>query len=451
MTENIQDSAAGCGAWRVAPEAMDTHRPGPEQPSETAAGQPLQGLRVAVKDLYAVQGHPVGAGNPAYLAQQQPEPEHAWAVAALLRSGASLEGIAHTDEFAYSIAGRNQFYGTPCNGLHPERIPGGSSSGSATVVALGQAEIGLGTDTGGSIRVPAAYQGLYGLRTSHGLLPSTGLLPLAPDFDTIGWLTRDAQTLEAVATALVQEATGLPAGGSERPPVRRILMDEALLAQAEEDVAAALHQLLHQWCHVPGTELETVRTGLAWHLDEWAEAFRISQAAQAWRHWGPWVQEHPQALTESGTRRFHEASRVSAAEEREARRTAERARREIRVAVPFGAALAIPAAATVAPALGATARTEELVRRKTMRITCLGGLSGLPVATAPARTASGLGAGLGLMGSWGTDVELTQLLSRTVARAATDLDLLATAPAASDPAEEQALGQTLDRGLREGI
>lgn len=428
MTEYLKDGASGVGVWRVPPESMKSELRAvgcPADPAGRPAAGPLDGLRVAVKDLYAVQGHAVGAGNPVYLAQQQTASEHSWAVAALLRAGAVLEGIAHTDEFAYSIAGRNQFYGTPRNGRDADRIPGGSSSGSASAVALGLADIGLGTDTGGSIRVPAAYQGLFGLRTSHGLLPTTGVLPLAPDFDTIGWLTRDAETLTAVAGALVEDATRASASQGARPKVRRILVDEALLAQTEDDVAAALRQLLEYWGQVSGTELESVRTGLAWHVDEWAEAFRLSQAAQAWRQWGPWVEQNPDALSASGARRFRTASRVTRTEEREARRVAERARREIRVAVPFGAALAVPAAATAAPSLEATVQTEELVRRKTMRITCLGGLSGLPVAVAPTRTAAGLGTGLGLMGSWGTDVELTQMLSRTVARAAAVEGLLA--------------------------
>src|SRR4051794_6997882 len=111
-------------------------------------GGPLTGLRVAVKDLFALAGHPVGAGVPAYLDAARPEPRTASAVAALLDAGADVAGIARTDEFAYSIAGANPHYGTPPNAAVPGALPGGSSNGPASAVGLGQADIGLGTDTG---------------------------------------------------------------------------------------------------------------------------------------------------------------------------------------------------------------------------------------------------------------------------------------------------------------
>jgi Asp-tRNA(Asn)/Glu-tRNA(Gln) amidotransferase A subunit family amidase len=114
---------------------------------------PLTGMSVAVKDLFALEGHPIGAGNEEWLAQRSPETTTAPAAAALMTAGAVVAGIARTDEFAYSLAGTNAHYGTPPNPKAPDRISGGSSSGSASAVALGQATIGLGTDTGGSIRV----------------------------------------------------------------------------------------------------------------------------------------------------------------------------------------------------------------------------------------------------------------------------------------------------------
>lgn len=160
---------------------------------------PLQGLTVAVKDLFAIAGYRIGAGNPAFLDSRRAETTTAPAVADLLRAGASLRGIARTDEFAYSIAGENVHYGTPPNGAVPGALPGGSSNGPASAVAAGQADIGLGSDTAGSVRVPASYQGLWGLRTTHGLVPQQGVLPLAQSFDTVGWLTRDGDTLQKVA------------------------------------------------------------------------------------------------------------------------------------------------------------------------------------------------------------------------------------------------------------
>jgi hypothetical protein len=195
--------------WRVVGDPLlpsgdhkDDH-PGVPTGDHEPAGE-LAGLRVAVKDLFAVAGFAIGAGNPTFLAQQSPQPEHAVAVPRLLDAGAAITGIAQTDEFAYSLAGTNIHYGTPPNPRAPGRISGGSSSGSASATTAGQVDIGLGTDTGGSIRVPASYQGLWGLRTTHGSVDRTGLLPLAPSFDTVGVLTRDPTTLrKAIGVLLV--------------------------------------------------------------------------------------------------------------------------------------------------------------------------------------------------------------------------------------------------------
>ena len=182
---------------------------------------PLDGCGVAVKDLFAVAGYPVGAGVPAYLAGQAPRPASASSVTALQRAGAHLVGIAQTDEFAYSIAGRNAHYGATPNPAAPGRLGGGSSSGPAAAVALGQAEIGLGTDTAGSIRVPASYHGLVGFRPTHGAVEAEGVLPLAPSFDTVGWLTRDVATSRAVATVLLPPAVACQPGRADHPAAGR--------------------------------------------------------------------------------------------------------------------------------------------------------------------------------------------------------------------------------------
>jgi Asp-tRNA(Asn)/Glu-tRNA(Gln) amidotransferase A subunit family amidase len=159
---------------------------------------PLSGMTIAVKDLFEVAGFRLGLGNPAFLGNAVPAERTASALQVLMDAGAAVRGIAQTDEFAYSIAGANAHYGTPPNGVVAGRLPGGSSSGPASAVAFGQATVGLGTDTAGSIRVPASYQALWGLRTTHGVVSVDGVWPLAPTFDTVGWLARDAVSLPIV-------------------------------------------------------------------------------------------------------------------------------------------------------------------------------------------------------------------------------------------------------------
>ena len=208
----------------------------------------LAGLTVAVKDLFAIKGYRIGAGNPAFLDEARAETTTAAAVTDLLRGGASLRGIARTDEFAYSIAGDNAHYGTPPNGALPGALPGGSSSGPASAVATGQAEIGLATDTAGSVRVPASYQGLWGLRTTHGLVPRQGLLPLAQSFDTIGWLTRDGETLQRVVDWCLSydgsESTENVYGESDDDLPWRFVVPTEVLDAVEPDTRAAFDALL---------------------------------------------------------------------------------------------------------------------------------------------------------------------------------------------------------------
>src|SRR5437764_9998810 len=169
------------------------------------AGGPLSGLTFAAKDLFDVAGHPTGGGNPDW-ARTNPVPErHAWAVQRLLDAGADLIGKTITDEVSLGILGENPFYGTPVNPRVPGHVPGGSSSGSAAAVAGGLCDTALGTDTGGSVRVPASFCGLYGIRPTHGRIDAAGMLPQAPTSDTTGWFARDATTFARVSSVMLGE------------------------------------------------------------------------------------------------------------------------------------------------------------------------------------------------------------------------------------------------------
>jgi len=158
----------------------------------------LSGLTFAVKDLYDVAGTRTGAGNPDRLAEAPVATENAAPVDALLESGAELIGKTVTDELAFSLSGTNIHYGTPRNPTAPGRVPGGSSSGSVSAVADGLVDFALGTDTGGSTRVPASYCGVFGLRATHGRISRRGVFLLAPSFCSIGVFSRSAAVLGQV-------------------------------------------------------------------------------------------------------------------------------------------------------------------------------------------------------------------------------------------------------------
>ena len=369
---------------------------------------PLAGLTVAVKDLFAIKGYRIGAGNPAYLDSSRAETTTAPAVTDLLRGGASLRGIARTDEFAYSIAGDNAHYGTPPNGALPGALPGGSSSGPASAVATGQAEIGLATDTAGSVRVPASYQGLWGLRTTHDLVPRQGLLPLAQSFDTVGWLTRDGGTLQRVAewclsydgSASTESVYG--ASGADLP--WRFLVPQEALGAVEPATRAAFEQLVA----ASALPVEPVSLG---DLDDYLVPFRTVQGAEAWRNNGDWLRAHPGATGPAVAERFRQAAAVTADDEAAARAALAPLRERLNDLVQ-DAVLLLPTVPGPAPLRTARGEGVDAVRQATLRLTTPAAVAGLPALSVPLLTvASSLGAapvGVCLIARAGTDIALVR-------------------------------------------
>ena len=155
------------------------------------------GIRLAVKDLIDVAGVPTTAGSRALAATAAAAERDAPCLAGARAAGARIVGKANLNELAYGASGVTEYFCTPVNPLDPGRVPGGSSSGSAVAVAGGEADLAFGSDTGGSIRVPAAFCGITGLKTTHGRIPLGGVWPLAPSMDTIGPMARDVTGVAA--------------------------------------------------------------------------------------------------------------------------------------------------------------------------------------------------------------------------------------------------------------
>lgn len=377
--------------WRVVGEPLL----GP-----TAAG-PLDGHIVAVKDVFAVEGFALGAGVPAYLAGAERAPRSAASLSVLLAAGASVRGIAQTDQFAYSIAGRNPAYGTPPNPAVPGAIPGGSSSGPAAAVAMGQATIGLGTDTAGSIRIPASYQGLWGLRTTHGAVSVDGVLPLAPSFDTVGWLTRDGETLAAVTRASL---------GAVAPhtPGARLVTAPALADSSTPDVARAFAAAVDALA-AAGAEVHTLDDPAfgADALDALYAAFRTVQAAEAWAQHGAWIEAHPGALGDDIAARFAWASTITAGAAGEARAALDGARTALDAALG-ATVLVLPSASSVAPPTDADGAEIEAVRTATLRMTAVAGATGRPAVSVPGLSAGGAPIGVCFVGPRASDIALVE-------------------------------------------
>ncbi len=367
-------------------------------------GSSLSGRTLAVKDMFDVAGLPTGAGTPQWPLTHPVPTETADAVVHLLHAGARMVGKTVTDELAYSLSGTNVHWGTPVNSAAPDRTCGGSSCGSASAVAGGHADIGLGTDTGGSIRVPASYCGLVGFRPTHGRVSLRGCVPLAPRFDTVGWLTRDAQLSVTVGDVLL-----CPTDAQPTPP-SRLLVWRSALSLVEAQSRTAVDAAMSAFADTFGTSSELALDPDV--LTGWAEAFRVLQGADCWRTHGEWIMGERPNLGPGITARFTAASKITAEQEATAEVTARDARQRLDELLGDDGVIVLPASPVVAPLRDATREQKDQLRPATVRLTCAAGLGGLPTLSLPAARSDGLPIGVALIGARNADEQLLRLAAR---------------------------------------
>jgi amidase len=370
---------------------------GPRVQIAGAKTGPLAGMTFAAKDLFDVAGLPTGGGNHDWASYNAIPGQHCWAVQTLLDAGASLVGKTITDEVSLGILGENAFDGTPLNTAAPDRVPGGSSSGSASAVAAGICDTALGTDTGGSVRVPASFSGLYGIRPTHGRVPTAGMLPQAPTSDTTGWFARDAATFARVSSVMLGEA--IPAA----LPTRLVIAVDAF-GFADAAVAEALRPMVARLAALIGSSREDIMAPKG--LSVWARAQRTLQPVEAWKTFQPWVESRNPRFAFSVARSLVAGSQIPANEQAWANLMRQEVRGRMAYLVPEGTILCLPTTPFPAPLRGLPLPTLEPLRD---RITCLcaqGGLAGHPQISIPGSLAGGLPIGLSLIGARGSDASL---------------------------------------------
>lgn len=353
----------------------------------------LAELRLAVKDVFSIQGMRTGGGNPQWLGEQAPSSHTAHAVGALLGAGAQWVGKTVTDELAYSLSGVNLHYGTPVNPASPDRLPGGSSSGSVVAVAGGHADIGLATDCGGSARLPASYCGVWGIRPSHGLLAGVSGFALAPGFDTVGWFARTGDIMQRVFDVLSADSSA-PDGS-----YRWIISDDAG-SVCDEPVKQAYEGLFRQLAEVGAVSRQP---GGTMPLQAWCVAHRILQGAEIWAQHGEWVKLKGQALAPFIRDRFTSISRLNVRDVIAADRLRHACRTQLAALLGSDAILVVPTAPGVAPLL--TAIDAELVhtRERSQQLLAMAGLAGLPQVSLPWITLQDAPVGLSVIGPRGAD------------------------------------------------
>ena len=358
---------------------------------------PLAGLTFAAKDLFDVAGYPTAGGSPDWPRWYPMPTRHAWAVQTLLDAGATLVGKTITDEVSLGILGENAFDGTPLNTAAPDRVPGGSSSGSAAAVAAGLCDTALGTDTGGSVRVPASFCGLYGIRPTHGRLPLEGMLPQAPTSDTTGWFARDAETFTRVSAVMLDEAI------SAALPTRLILAVDAF-GLATPEAQAALGAQVKRLTGLIGAAREEILAPQG--LSVWSRAQRTLQPYEAWTTLRNWVERDNPRMTFTVARGLIAGSQTSAADRGWAALMREEARARLAYLLPAGTVLCMPTTPFPAPMRGLPINETDPLRD---RISCLaahGGLAGFPQVSIPGALVDGAPIGLSILGARGTDATL---------------------------------------------
>jgi amidase len=361
---------------------------------------PLAGLTFAVKDLIDVAGMPTGGGNPDWPAIHPTPARHAWVVQTLLDAGASVIGKTVTDEVSLGILGENAHDGTPLNPAAPDRVPGGSSSGSASAVAAGLCDFALGTDTGGSVRVPASFCGLYGIRPTHGRMDFSGIAVQSPSADTCGWFARDAATFARVGETLFNEKmpTALPT---------TLLVATDAFGFADDDVQQALAPMTDRLAALIGNRTDVAMAPQG--LSIWQRAQRVLQSSEAWRTFEPWLDTVNPRMAFGVARALVAGSMMTDQERAAATLMRIEARARLRRLLPPGTILCLPTTPFPAPLKGLPGSVLGLLRERISCLTSHGGLVGVPQVSIPGGLANSLPVGLSIIGARGTDLSLLRV------------------------------------------
>ncbi|MBD8070108.1 amidase [Bacillus sp. PS06] len=370
------------------------------KPTETGS---LDGFTFSVKDVFAIKGHKSSAGNPDYLRTHEASTENAPVIEALLQNGATLKGTTHTDELMYSLNGENAHYGTPVNPKAPDHIPGGSSSGSAVAAASGVVDFTLGTDTGGSVRIPSSYCGIFGVRPTHGAVEIKGVIPLADSFDTVGWMASDLSTLVKVGKVIIDKQIAPTEHGFSRV----LYATDAWERILQQQITESLHRSLPVIKSICPMFEEIILSDEG--LDRWANAFRILQAMEIWEEHKDWVEKVKPTFGPGIKDRFEWASTLKKEEYEQEFHLREKVKDRLYTLLGDDGILVIPTAPGGAPLKNLAGDELEDYRSRAMQLTCIAGLAGLPQVTLPiGEDGEGKPVGLSFIGNRHQDLQLLQ-------------------------------------------
>jgi amidase len=377
----------------------------------------LDGLTFAVKDIIDVAGHITGCGNPTWLATHPPAAVSAVCVEQLLAAGAICEGKTITDEIAFSLIGENHFYGTPLNPAALDRVPGGSSSGSASAVACGLVDFAVGTDTGGSVRTPASNCGIYGLRPSHGFISVAGVMPFAPTFDTVGLFARDIHVLERAAAVLLPD----PIIVDEPIEPRTIHLVREAFELADDEVRTALAGTVDQLktrftdCVRESSLSDLCADERAADLANWVKIYRVLQGSETVSCLADWIATSGATFGPAPTEGLEYLKKIDRTRINEWVELRELFYRGLNATLRSGDLICLPTSPTIAPLKGSKAhdRSKDYYTR-TLSLTAISGVGRIPQISLPVGNVGGAPIGLSLAAAHGNDRYLVHTSKRVV-------------------------------------
>ena len=332
----------------------------------------LSNLNFVLKDMCDVKNLKTSCGNPDFFKKCDFANDYAPFLKDLLNEGPVLKGITVCDEFFYSLIGENGHYGTPTNLNAPSCVPGGSSSGSAAALTTDLYDFSIGSDTGGSVRIPASFCGLIGMRPTHNRINTKGVYPMAPSFDTVGWFANNPEIFQKVGNVLLNNI--------ERSNVdfKQYVVAEDLLELCDAEVQNNFNNYIKlNMPNINKTRLSTNTKAII------ADNFRILQGAEVKENIIPWIEKNKPNISPEIRSRIDMASKITDIEVNRALIFRKTLIDEIEKSLPEGTIAVFPTSPFSAPKSGQDDESLGSFRKRLMELTSIAGMTSRPQITIP--------------------------------------------------------------------
>jgi len=364
----------------------------PKNKIQTSYKGNLLDMRFLCKDMCQIKGFKTSCGNPDFYKHTAEATENAPFLEKILNEGAILEGITICDEFFYSIIGENIHYGTPSNKNAPNCVPGGSSSGSAAALTQINYDFTIGTDTGGSVRVPASFCGIYGFRPTHGRINLNKVYPMSESFDTLGWFSNNKSNMLKVGKVFFDHFEEIPI------EQKNILIPIDIINNLDENIKSQFYD----YCENKFKNLKKVQLS-KYNKSELAECFRVIQGYEIKLSMLPWIQKYNPKISTEINSRFEVTKNITVNMYNESINLRKEFVSELDKNLSEEALIIFPTTPFSAPVTGQSDDDLSELRKKVMEFTCIGGLSSRPQISIPKFKGSNGPIGLSILGNKNAD------------------------------------------------